>query len=98
VVARNTEGIHLDVPFHTGRDSVFGRPEFLSKFPTLTLDAARWIASRGISLRGADTPTPSANWIERHYILPGKGVELIVRQRPEARAYRAARTCCSTQG
>jgi kynurenine formamidase len=66
------------IVYRTGWDRMFGRPEFFSKFPTLTLEAARWIASRGISLLGMDTPTPSADWLECHHILLGKEVELII--------------------
>jgi len=51
------------IVYRTGWDRMFGRPEFFSKFPALTLEAARWIASRGISLLGMDTPTPSAAWL-----------------------------------
>ncbi len=49
------------VIYRTGWDRMFGRPEFFSKFPTMTLDAARWIASRGIALLGMDTPTSAAS-------------------------------------
>src|SRR5437867_3187737 len=47
------------VIYRTGWDRMFGRPEFFSEFPTLTLDAARWMAERRIGLLGMDTPTPS---------------------------------------
>jgi len=57
---------------------MFGRPEFFSKFPTVTLDAARWIASRGIALLGMDTPTPSVDWMECHHLLLGNGVEIVI--------------------
>jgi kynurenine formamidase len=66
------------IVYRTGWDRMFGRPEFFSQFPTLTLEAARWIASRRISLLGMDTPTPSAEWLECHHILLGKGVEMII--------------------
>ncbi|MEN6601857.1 MAG: cyclase family protein [Bryobacteraceae bacterium] len=66
------------VIYRTGWDRMFGRPEFFSKFPTVTLDAARWIASRGIALLGMDTPTPSADWMECHHVLLAKGVEIVI--------------------
>jgi kynurenine formamidase len=64
--------------YRTGWSPKFGTPEFFSDFPTLTLDAARWIASRRIGLLGMDTPTPSADWKECHHILLRKGVEIVV--------------------
>jgi arylformamidase len=62
----------------TGWDRTFGRVEFYSDYPSLTLDAARWIASRGISLLGMDTPSPSAEWLECHQILLARGVEIVI--------------------
>jgi len=66
------------IVYRTGWDRMFGRAEFFSQFPTLTLEAARWIASRKISLLGMDTPTPSADWLECHHILLGKETEMII--------------------
>jgi arylformamidase len=64
--------------YRTGWDRQFGRPEFFTQFPTLTLEAARWIASRQIGLLGMDTPTPSTEWKECHHILLAKGVEIVI--------------------
>jgi kynurenine formamidase len=64
--------------YRTGWSRKFGTPEFFSDFPTLTLDAARWIAERGIGLLGMDTPTPSTDWKECHHILLKKGVEIVI--------------------
>ena len=64
--------------YRTGWDRQFGQPEFFTQFPTLTLEAARWIASRRIGLLGMDTPTPSTDWKECHHILLGKGVEIVI--------------------
>ena len=64
--------------YRTGWDRQFGTPEFFSRFPTLTLDAARWIAAKGIGLLGMDTPTPSYDWKECHLILLAPGVELVI--------------------
>jgi arylformamidase len=66
------------VIYRTGWDYMFGSPRFFSDFPTLTLDAARWIASRRISLLGMDTPTPSSEWMECHHILLAKGSECVL--------------------
>ena len=40
------------VIYRTGWDRTFGTPECFTEFPTLTLEAARWIADRCIGLRG----------------------------------------------
>lgn len=66
------------VIYRTGWDRQFGRPEFFSEFPTLTLEAARWMAERRIGLLGMDTPTPSTDWKECHHILLRKGVEMVI--------------------
>ena len=66
------------VIYRTGWDRMFGTPEFFSSFPTLTLDAARWMADRKIGLIGMDTPTPSTDWMECHHILLAKGVEMVI--------------------
>jgi kynurenine formamidase len=64
--------------YRTGWSRKFGTPEFCSDFPTLTLEAARWIAERRIGLLGMDTPTPSTDWKECHHILLKKGVEIVI--------------------
>jgi arylformamidase len=66
------------VVYRTGWDKQFGMREFFTDYPTLTLDAARWIASRGIALLGMDTPTPSNEAVECHRILLAPGVEIVI--------------------
>jgi kynurenine formamidase len=66
------------VLYRTGWDRMFGTAEFFTDFPTLTLDAARWIAEQRIGLIGMDTPTPSTDWKECHHILLKKGVEIVI--------------------
>ena len=66
------------VLYRTGWDRQFGCPGYFSDFPTLTLDAARWIAARRIGLLGMDTPTPSTDWKECHWILLEAGVEIVI--------------------
>jgi len=66
------------VVYRTGWDRMFGRPEFFLEFPSLTLEAAGFLAERGIELLGMDTPTPSADWKECHHILLRKGVEIVI--------------------
>ena len=64
--------------YRTGWSRMFGKPEFFADFPTLTLDAARWIAARGVGLLGMDTPTPSTDWKACHHILLAPGVEMVI--------------------
>ena len=64
--------------YRTGWDRMFGKPEFFSDFPTLTLEAARWIAERRIGMLGMDTPTPSTDWQECHLILLKENVEIVI--------------------
>jgi kynurenine formamidase len=66
------------VIYRTGWDRAFGTPECFSDFPTLTLEAARWIADRRIGLLGMDTLTPSTDWKEVHLTLLAKGVEIVI--------------------
>ena len=66
------------VIYRTGWDRTFGTPECFSDFPSLTLEAAHWIAARRIGLLGMDTLTPSADWKEVHWALLAKDVEIVI--------------------
>jgi arylformamidase len=66
------------VIYRTGWDRAFGQPAFFTDFPSMTLEAAQWIASRRIGLLGMDTPTPSAEWKPVHLTLLAKGVEVVI--------------------
>ena len=66
------------ISYRTGWERMFGRPEFFTDFPTLTLEAARFFAERKIGLIGMDTPTPSVEWKECHHILLHKGLEIVI--------------------
>jgi len=66
------------VVYRTGWDRQFGRPEYFTDFPSLTLDAAQWIASRRIGLLGMDTPTPGTEWKEIHLALLRPGTEIVL--------------------
>jgi arylformamidase len=66
------------VIYRTGWDQTFGTPECFSDFPSLTLEAARWIAARRIGLLGMDTLTPSADWKEVHLALLHRDVEIVI--------------------
>lgn len=64
--------------YETGWHQRFGSAEFYSDFPSLTQDAARYLASRRIRLLGMDTPTPSRDWYEVHHILLAKDAEIVI--------------------
>jgi len=66
------------VIYRTGWDRTYNTPAYFAGFPTLTLDAARWIARRRIGLLGMDTGTPSTEWKECHLTLLGEGVEMVI--------------------
>jgi kynurenine formamidase len=66
------------VIYRTGWDRMFGTPAFFTDFPTLTLEAAQWLADKGIGLIGMDTPTPSTDWKECHLILLHPDVEMVI--------------------
>ncbi len=66
------------VIYRTGWERMFGTPEFFTEIPTLTPEAAQWIADRRIGLLGMDTPTPSFDWKEVHWILLKKGLEIVI--------------------
>ena len=60
------------IVYPTGWSRMFGKAEYFSDFPTLTLEAAEWIAERRIGLLGMDTPTPTAQWKEVHGRIEGR--------------------------
>jgi kynurenine formamidase len=63
---------------NTGWHRHFGTQQFFEGFPSLTVDAARYLASRRIRLLGMDMPTPGKQWLELHHILLAKTVEMVV--------------------
>lgn len=64
--------------YRTGWDRQFGTAAYFAEFPTLTLEAAHWMADRKIGMIGMDTPTPSTAWKECHHILLKAGVEIVI--------------------
>jgi len=57
------------VVYRTGWDRVSG-PSYFVDYPSLTLELARWLATRRIALIGMDTPGPAAaQWKEVHQVL-----------------------------
>ena len=55
-----------------------GRTSTFADFPSLTVEAAQWLAERRIGLLGMDTPTPGTQWKEVHWILLAKGLEIVI--------------------
>lgn len=66
------------VLYRTGWDQQFGQKIFFEAFPSLTPEAAEWIAATGISLLGMDTPTPGVDFLACHLALLAPGVEIII--------------------
>ena len=64
--------------YETGWHRQFGQPNFFTDFPSLTQEAARYLAGRRIRLLGMDTPTPSRDWYEVHHILLDPPAEIVV--------------------
>ena len=65
------------VIYRTGWDRHYGKPQFFADYPSLTRDAAAWIASRRLALLGMDTPSPSDD-LECHTILLAPGSEIVI--------------------
>ncbi len=73
---------HLLIPgariiFETGWHRHFGQDDFFTDFPSLTQDAARFLASKDIRMLGMDIPTPGKDWFELHHILLPKEIVIV---------------------
>jgi arylformamidase len=66
------------VVYRTGWERHWGTASFYRDYPSLTPEAAAWIASRRIRLLGMDTPGPGEEWLECHRILLARGVEIAI--------------------
>lgn len=62
----------------TGWHKAFGQENFFEDFPSITQEAARYLASRKIRMIGMDMPTPSRDWYEVHHILLASDVEMVI--------------------
>ncbi len=62
----------------TGWESEFGTARFFTDFPSMTQDAARYLASRKLRLLGMDLPTPGRDYFEIHHILLARPVEMVI--------------------
>ena len=63
--------------YETGWHRNFGAENFFSEFPSLTLEAARYLVSKQIQMLGMDTPTPGNDWYEIHHILLGAEITIV---------------------
>jgi arylformamidase len=64
--------------FETGWHREFGPQRFFEDFPSMTQEAARYLASRKLRLIGMDTPTPGRDFFEIHHILLAHDVEMVI--------------------
>jgi arylformamidase len=62
----------------TGWEREFGKETYFADFPSMTQEAARYLASRKLRLIGMDLPTPGRDFYEIHHILLAKEVEMVI--------------------
>ncbi|HOW63923.1 MAG TPA: cyclase family protein [Candidatus Paceibacterota bacterium] len=63
---------------NTGWHYQFGKSCFYTDQPSLTVEAARYLAARGLRLLGMDMPSPAQQWVEPHRILLSQEVEMVL--------------------
>lgn len=61
--------LEAKIIIETGWHQAFGKDYFFTDFPSITQEAARFIAHKKIRLLGMDMPTPGKDWYELHHIL-----------------------------
>jgi kynurenine formamidase len=66
------------VIYETGWHRHYGEANYFTEFPSLTQEAAAYIASRRIRLLGMDTPTPGRDYYEVHHLLQQKPAEIVI--------------------
>jgi len=66
------------IVYETGWYRHYGQPDYFTDFPSLTQEAAAWIAAKRIRLLGMDTPTPSRDYYEVHHLLQQKPAEIVI--------------------
>ncbi|PTX97529.1 cyclase family protein [Verrucomicrobia bacterium LW23] len=64
--------------YETGWHRQYGKPGYFEDFPSLTQEAAAWLAQRRIRLLGMDTPTPSRDYYEVHHLLQQAPAEIVI--------------------
>jgi kynurenine formamidase len=62
----------------TGWSREFGTERFFEDFPSMTQEAARYLASRRLRLIGMDMPTPGRDYYEIHHTLLAADVEMVI--------------------
>lgn len=62
----------------TGWAREFGTARFFEDFPSMTQEAARYLASRRLRLIGMDMPTPGRDYFEIHHTLLAADVEMVI--------------------
>lgn len=70
-----TEGARI--LYETGWHRQFGQANYFTEFPSLTQEAASYLASHNLRLLGMDTPTPSRDYYEVHHILLGEEIVIV---------------------
>lgn len=66
------------VIYETGWHRHYDQPDFFTDFPSLTQEAAAYLAGRRIRLLGMDTPTPSRDYYEVHHLLQQRPAEIVI--------------------
>jgi len=64
--------------YETGWHRHYGQADYFTDFPSLTQEAASYLAGKGIRLLGMDTPTPSRDYYEVHHLLQQKPSEIVI--------------------
>jgi arylformamidase len=64
--------------YETGWHRHFGLSDYFTDFPSLTQEAAFYLANSRIRLLGMDTPTPSRDYYEVHHMLLHQDVEAVI--------------------
>jgi kynurenine formamidase len=62
----------------TGWEREFGTERYFTDFPSITQEAARYLAARRLRLIGMDLPTPGRDFFEIHHILLANDVEMVI--------------------
>jgi arylformamidase len=62
----------------TGWDKRFGSEAFYTDHPSLTIEAAHYLVTRGIRMLGIDMPSPSRQWPEFHQLLLAQENEVVL--------------------
>jgi len=64
--------------YETGWHRHYGQADYFSDFPSLTQEAAAYLAGRRIRMLGMDTPTPGRDYYEVHHILQQSPAEIVI--------------------